>query len=103
MIVDNLEQIAAWGFVYLAMPLAWASVLLHARTPWRRTEVGRHLLVYAVVIAVILSFSTIRYFTTSLPEWFEVARALTYMTLIPVMAWRIAIQLRAARNSESVG
>jgi hypothetical protein len=44
-------QILAWAWTYGAFPLAWLSVFLHARTPWRRTELGRHLMIYAILIA----------------------------------------------------
>lgn len=96
---DTRTHLLQWAWVYGAFPLAWASVLLHLRTPWRRTELGKHLLTYAVLIALILTFSVLRYFYASdLPEPVEWTRWVIYMAFPPVMAWRVSIQLRAANR-----
>lgn len=96
-------QILAWAWTYGAFPLAWLSVFLHARTPWRRTELGRHLMIYAILIATILTFATVRHFTQAgFPQWVEWVRFAVYLSFPPVMAWRVAIQIRARRRPKTL-
>lgn len=94
---ERLQLWTAWAYVYGALPLAWASVVLHGRTPWRSTELGRHLFTYALIVAVILTFGAIRYFHAgALPAWLEVVRFAAYIAFIPTMGWRVLLQVRAA-------
>jgi hypothetical protein len=97
--VTHLQLWATWLFVYVGTPLAWASFLLHLCTPWQRTEVGRHLLAYAFVIAAILTFTTVRWLwfrTHSFPTWLQFVQFGTYLALITVMGWRVVLQVREA-------
>lgn len=94
-------RLLQWAWVYGALPIAWATVVMHLRTPWRRTEVGRHLMVYQALLATILTFSTVRYFSAgTLPGPVEWIRWVTYMAFPPVMAWRLWLQIRFARDRD---
>lgn len=91
----------AWLFVYVGMPLAWVSVILHLRTPWRKTVFGRHLLSYALVIAVIMSFAATRYWwfrREAFPDWLIVCQFSTYAALVGVMGWRVWLQVTALKK-----
>lgn len=102
--IAHLQMWTAWLVVYGGMPLAWASFVLHLMTPWRRTEMGRHLLAYAGVIAVLLSFSAVRWWwfrRQPFPDWLSVFQLSMYVLLVAVMAWRIALQYRARRALKS--
>lgn len=99
--MDVLRDITAYLFVYVGMPLAWLSLFLHLRTPWRRTELGRHLVAYAAVIATIMTFAAVRFWWfkgSHFPDWLTVCQFGVYAALIGVMAWRVVLQLRARRE-----
>ncbi len=97
-----MQQVVAWLFAFVGPPVTWASVILHARKPWRHTEMGRHLMAYAVTLAVIFSFASVRYFTRPdpWPAWLQAINLATYLALIAVvMPWRVWLQFKAARRS----
>lgn len=99
--MTTLQLWTVWLFVYVGTPLAWASFLLHLATPWRRSEVGRHLLAYAFVIATILTFAAVRWFWfrgQPFPVWLQGIQFGAYVALITVMAWRVTLQIREARR-----
>lgn len=96
--MDTRAQLLQWAWVYFALPIAWATVVMHLRTPWTRTELGRHLLVYQALLASILTFVSLRYFYAGeLPEPVEWFRFAVYMAFPPVMGWRLWLQIRYAR------
>lgn len=101
MTVQHLQLWLAWLFVYAGPPLSWASVILHARTPWRASEMGRHLFYYALILAIIFSFSAAKFFTKDhpWPYWLEVVHLSTYAVLIlGIMPWRVWLQVKSARR-----
>ena len=99
MATDWRAQVLAWAWVYGAMPIGWLCVLMHALTPWRKTELGRHLMVYSLLIAIILTFASIRHFTEGqLPAAVEWFRFVIYLSFPFVMGWRLSLQIRAARR-----
>lgn len=82
--------------IFAALP-AVISVLLHLRTPWRDTDLGRHLLVYSSVIAVVLVLAVIRRLGPW-PLWFEWFRTGVFALVPLVMWWRCLIQIQVARR-----
>jgi hypothetical protein len=97
--IKNMQLWTIWLFVYVGTPLAWISVLLHLKTPWRKTELGRHLLAYAAVIAAVMTFATVRYwYKQPFPAWLEVAKFGVYVSLIVIMGWRIYLQVGSVRR-----
>jgi phosphatidylserine synthase len=104
--IVHVQIWTVWLFVYVGMPLAWASVGLHLLTPWYRTTVGRHLLSYALIIAAIMSFTSTRYWffrREAFPDWLQYCQFGTYAALIFVMGWRVWLQARSLRRSSSEG
>lgn len=94
------RDLGSWVLCTAGTPLAWCSVGLHLRTPWRSTQTGRHLLVYSVVMAVVFSFGLWRLLADRhLPDWAEAARAAFYLALVVAMAWRVWLQARARKTS----
>lgn len=81
------------------LPLVWISVVLHLLTPWRRTEMGRHLVVHSTAIALVLTFALAhRMLGDSL--LLEVIRFFAYSILVFAFGWRVCLQFRAYRDGE---
>lgn len=99
--IAHLQLWTAWLFVYVGMPLAWTSVFLHLRTPWRKTVLGKHLLCYSLVIAAIMSFASARFWwyrRQAFPDWLTLIQFSTYVALVGVMGWRVWLQARALKK-----
>lgn len=99
---ETRTQLIQWAWAYGALPLLWFSVVLHLRTPWWRTALGTHLLVYTGLLASILTFASLRYFTgdDDFPVAVEWIRWVLYMSFPPVIAWRVWLQIQAARSRD---
>jgi len=77
-----------------------ASVVLHLRVPWWRSEMGRHLLYYMAVMALVLDLGVIRIvFGDS--WWFALLRLITFIGVPAVMTQRLWLQIKAQRASRS--
>lgn len=77
---------------------AWASVIVHTRTPWRRTRLGRHLMAYMFVLALTFTTLTMDMFMTPDPTWVDVLGIVTYTFTPIVVWWRLILQVRVARE-----
>ena len=76
--------------------VGWTSVAVHARAPWWRSEVGRHLMAYMVVIALVLTLALVRAVLGD-SDWFNGIRLVTFVLVPVVMTWRLSLQIRARR------
>jgi hypothetical protein len=103
--------------ILLSAAIGVASVVVHARVPWRTSEMGRHLMYYMTVVAAILSLSAISVVqkiaeavaagdlldvaekaAAGLPLWFLMLRLGLYLALPLVMGQRLKLQLQAQRE-----
>jgi hypothetical protein len=91
------RDFGTWILLGAGFPLSWASVVLHLRTPWRDTEMGRHLLLYSVAFAAVMTFAVL-YRLTDGAGWIELPRAVTYVVLTVAMGWRVCLQVRGSRT-----
>lgn len=92
----SARDVGTWILLGAGFPLSWSSVVLHLRTPWRATEMGRHLLVYSVALAAVMTFAVL-YRLTDGADWIEPPRTFTYALMITAMGWRVCLQVRANR------
>ncbi len=80
----------------VAAIVATASVVVHARVPWRDSQMGRHLMAYMGVIALVLDLGVVRLIIGDYPA-FSVIRLVVFVGVPIVMAWRLVLQLQAQR------
>lgn len=93
---EILRWVGNVGLLYCAV-VATFSVVLHFRVPWRETAMGRHLMAYMFVIAVVLDLAVVRVFAGD-TGWFAALRLVVFVLGLPlVLTWRVALQLAAAR------
>lgn len=74
-----------------------ASVVAHLRVPWRATQIGRHLMAYMGVIALVFVLGVVRLVIgDSLP--FAILRTIVFVGVPIVMTQRLVLQIRAQRD-----
>lgn len=83
--------------LHIAAIIGTASVIVHARVRWWRTEMGRHLMAYMGVVAVVLDLGVIRFWVGTEPVWFYPLRGVVYACGLLVMGWRLRLQILAQR------
>lgn len=90
------------ALIFWAALVGTASVIVHARVDWRRTPMGRHLMIYMAVIAAVLVLSAGKIiFGDSVA--FQFARLLVFAGIPIVMTQRLMIQLKAQRQDRRNG
>lgn len=86
----NVLLVVAW------LP-AVLSVAVYARVPWRRSELGRHLMSYMVIVALTLSLGVVRIVWE--PSWFWSLRMAAFALFVGVTWWRLALIVQAQVES----
>lgn len=94
----HLLQVAGQVLLVLAAVPAVLSPIVHARTPWRDSPMGRHLMVYMTVLGVVLGLSAIDVFVHPDPWWFVAVQLVSFVGVPIVMTWRLLLQLRGLRR-----
>lgn len=84
------------GLLMCAALVCTASVVMHARVPWWRSEMGRHLMAYMGVMAATLDLGVIRSFFGD-TWWFSLLRLIVFCGVPCVMAQRLWLQIKAQR------
>lgn len=95
-----MRDIFVWvanGLILTCAAIGIASVVVHALAPWRRSAMGRHLMVYFVITTAILTLSSIRILIGSDAEWFAILRLGVFLFLPIAMGQRLVLQLKAWR------
>lgn len=95
--MDILDWVFRMLLVIAAVP-AVGSWLLHLKTPWKRTEYGKHLFWYMGSIAAVLVISAIDLFIRPDPLWFEALQAVVFVGVPITLWWRFALQIKARRH-----
>lgn len=93
-------QLIGNGLLISAAVVCTASVVLHLRVPWWRSEMGRHLLAYMGVMALTLDLGVIRIVFGDSP-WFQLVRLLVFVGVPLVMAQRLWLQVKAQRDTSA--
>jgi hypothetical protein len=83
-------------FLVWAAVVGTISVFVHSRVPWRRSEFGRHLMIYMVSIALVLDLGIIRILFGD-TWWFALIRLITFLAVPIAMSQRLWLQLKAQR------
>lgn len=83
-----------WLLFAAAFPATLAPVA-YARVPWRRTTLGRHLMVYMVSLAVVFDLGVIR-LTVGRTWWFDVLRLIAFGFVVLALWWRLWIVAAAS-------
>lgn len=85
--------------LHWAALVAVASVVLHARIPWWRSEMARHLMAYMSAMAVVLVLSCIRADIGGDTWWFALLRLVTFVAVPVAMTQRLWLQIKAQREA----
>lgn len=97
----NTDQVAymigSWLLVYAAV-VGTLSVIVHSQVQWRRSPMGRHLMAYMAVVALVLDLGAIRFFLGDSPA-FQWLRLVVFVGIPIVMSQRLYLQIRARRES----
>lgn len=94
-------QIAGNILVIITALLSWVFIVqYHLMAPWWRSEIGRQMMTYSAVVAVLLTLSTVRIAGGAGVDtpWFAVVRLVVFAGVPIAIGWRIAILWRAQRR-----
>lgn len=97
------EQLFTWVaniLIIWAALVGSASVVVHSRVQWWRTEMGRHLMAYMTVMAAVLVLAVVRIFLGD-AWWFSLFRLLIFIGVPLVMTQRLWLQIKARRASRT--
>ena len=83
--------------IFWSATVGMASVFVHSRVAWWRTEMGRHLMAYMLVVGTVLLLSSIRIAVGDAP-WFGFLRFIVFLFVPVVMTQRLWLQLKAQRQ-----
>lgn len=91
------------ALVVVSAVLAWSvCALYHLSARWWASEVGRHVMTFTAVLALVLSLWSVGALVEAKGEWWQVTRLVAF-TGVPVsLGWRLWIlyrlQVRTKRN-----
>lgn len=85
--------------IHVAAFVGVASVIVHTRVPWRNSPMGRHLMYYMSIIALVLVLSVIRADAGGDTWWFALLRLIVFLGVPIVMAQRLWLQIKAQRDA----
>jgi hypothetical protein len=71
---------------------SWGSVIMHGRTPWRASLMGKHLMAYMLILALWYTELGIASFITGTPIVMQGVEAITFLCIPFVVWWRLALQ-----------
>jgi hypothetical protein len=83
--------------IFWAALVGTASVIVHARVPWWRSEMGVHLFVYMIGIALVLDLSCIKILLGD-SWWFTLLRLIAFIIIPVAMSQRLWLQIKAQRG-----
>jgi hypothetical protein len=101
--MDDLQgvlRVTGNAFLCWAALVATASVVVHARVLWWRSVMGRHLMAYMGVMALVLDLGVVRLVTGD-SWWFQLIRLLVFVGVPVVMTWRLWLQIRAQHTARA--
>jgi hypothetical protein len=82
--------------VAVAVP-AVLCVLAYARVPWWRTEIGRHLMAFMAIVALLTCLGVVR--IVFHPAWFDALRTALFALFPVVVWWRFLLILKEQRET----
>ncbi len=93
-----LFQLIGNGFLVWAAVAGTASVAVHLRVPWWQSVMGRHLMAYMLVFALVLDLGVVKLIVGD-SGGFQLLRLITFTGVPIVMTWRLLLQIKAQRES----
>jgi hypothetical protein len=84
--------------VLTAIP-AVLSVLAYSRVPWWRTEIGRHLMAYMAIVALLTLLGVVRIVFG--PPWFDTLRTALFALFPVVTWWRLTLIVKEQRETRA--
>ena len=84
--------------IHWAFLAALVSVILHWRVDWWRTEMGRHLMAYQFVVAVVLGLLILRTDFFEESTFFITARVAVFVGVPIVLTQRVWLQIKSQRE-----
>jgi hypothetical protein len=84
----TLITIGTW-MLYVACVPANLAPLAYTRVPWRRTAIGKHLMMYMISIALVLDLSTLSHFVNPRSVTFQWLRLLAFGFVVICLWWRL--------------
>lgn len=94
-----MVEVLRWagnGLIFWSAIVYLASVALHLRVDWWRTQMGRHLMASWAVIAAVLALSSVRIlFGDSI--WFQLLRLVVFVGVPVLGTQRLYLQIKAQR------
>lgn len=101
-----MVQLIGNGLLVLSALLATAFVIVyHFSAVWWESHDGRHVMAFMGALALVIDLAVLR-LIVGRPEWFEIVRTLTFTAIPIVLAWRLAILIKAqfgSRRSSPTG
>lgn len=95
--VDHWVQVIGNGLLVASAVFTTASVIVHARVPWWRSEMGRHLMAYMVAMAAVLDLGVAKLIIGDSPS-FQTLRTVVFVGVPLVTSWRLWLQIKAQRS-----
>ena len=93
---DTLRTVGT--VIYVAMAaVGTLSVIVHSRVRWWATQMGRHVMVYMLSIAVVLDLGVIRLLVGD-TAWFAAVRVAALAVVLAAMTQRLYLQVAARRG-----
>lgn len=98
--MQGLLRTVGNGLFVWAAVAGTASVLVHARVPWRRTEMGRHLMAYMGVMAATLDLGIVKLVFGDSAA-FQLLRLAVFVGIPLAMTQRLWLQIKAQRTTRA--
>jgi hypothetical protein len=97
-----MTQLVGNALVVVTTVMAWAFCgLYHFSATWWRSDMGRNVMVYGLVVAAVLTLSVIRLVWDGGESlWFAILRLIVFSGVPVAIGWRIAILLRLQNHRE---
>lgn len=95
--MTTLQIVGNWLLVLAAIP-AIVSPFVHAKTPWRASVMGTHLMFYMTSLALVFGLTVVDIMIRPDPAWFQILQVVTFVGVPIVMWWRLILQIQALRH-----
>lgn len=78
-----------------------ANVIVHFRVRWFASQMGRHLMAYMAVVALVLDLGIVRFAIGDDSLGFQLLRLAVFAGVPAVMAQRLWLQIKAQRSERA--
>lgn len=97
----NVWVVAGDIAMWVVVVSSWGFVFTYGFTaPWYRSEMGWHLMSFAVLIGLVFTWIAVRWFLRAAPPPEPISRFVIYGAVAAMTTWRWSIMLRAQRRGK---